>query len=257
MDFLPPPPDRIDHLVEGMTMLDPTAERGILVALPHPDDESFSSAGTMALASDAGVPVTYLCGTYGDMGRRMGSPFFTNREAMRDIRERELAEACAVLGAEYELLGMRDRTVEFEDPNAVAARIRSVIDRLDPSVVITFYPGHAVHPDHDAMGLATHLAVSGMQGVKPLLLAVAVGDREALLETLGPRQVAVDIRSVRQRKLDALRAHRSQTGMMFQRWQDVQNEDDQARTYFEENMTVERFYRLNGAPVVPSLRRPA
>jgi len=53
---------------------DPAAERGLLVVLPHPDDESFSTGGTLALCSDAGVPALYLCATYGDMGRRMGIP---------------------------------------------------------------------------------------------------------------------------------------------------------------------------------------
>ena len=249
MSILPPPPERIDHLIEGMTMLDPTAERGIVVSLPHPDDESFSSGGTIALASDAGVPVTYLCGTYGDMGRRMGSPFFANRESMRDVRERELADACKVLGARYELLGMRDRMVEFEDPHAVAVRIRAALERLAPSTVITFYPGHAVHPDHDAMGLATHLAVAAMVDPKPRLLAVAVGDREQLRALLGPQHVAVDIRTVRQRKLGALRAHRSQTGMMFQRWESQLEEDEQTRAFRDENLTVERFYRLNGVAI--------
>ncbi len=249
MSIQPPPPERIDHLVEGMTMLDPSAERGIVVSLPHPDDESFSSAGTMALASDAGVPVTYLCGTFGDMGRRMGSPFFANRESMRDVRERELADACTILGARYELLGMRDRMVEFEDPHEVATRIRAVLERLDPSTVITFYPGHAVHPDHDAMGLATHLAVAALPDPKPRLLAVAVGDREQLRAALGPQHVAVDIRTVRQRKLGALRAHRSQTEMMFQRWESERDDDEQMRAYREENLTVERFYRLNGVAI--------
>lgn len=248
MNDLPPPPETIDHLIEGMQLLDPKGERGIVVSLPHPDDESFSSGGTIALASDAGVPVTYLCGTYGDMGRRMGSPFFADRESMRDVRERELADACRVLGADYELLGMRDRTVEFEDPSVVASRIRAVIQRLNPSTVITFYPGHAVHPDHDAMGLATQLAVVGMPEPRPQLLAVAVGDREQILSTLGPQHVAVDIRSVRQRKVDALRAHRSQTEMMFQRWGQAHEDDEQARAFRESMLVVERFYRLNGLP---------
>ncbi len=242
-------PPSFDELVAGMQRLDPALEQHLMVVMPHPDDESFSSGGTMALASDAGVPVTYLCGTYGDMGRRMGSPFFANRESMRDVRERELAEACRVLGARYELLGMRDRTVEFEDPHAVAARVREAIERLRPSTVITFYPGHAVHPDHDAMGLATKLAVDGLEGQHPQLLGVAVGDREQLRKLLGPPHVAVDIRRMRQRKLDALMAHRSQTEMMFQRWQKAGEDDEQTRYFREVLMVVERFYRLNGVSV--------
>jgi N-acetylglucosamine malate deacetylase 2 len=234
-----------ESLVEGMTELDPAKERHLLVVLPHPDDESFAAGGTMALCADAGVPVTYLCGTYGDMGRRMGSPFFATRESMRDVRERELADACRVLGASYRLLGLRDKTVEFEDPRSVAGRVRAAVLELRPSTVITFYPGYAVHPDHDAIGHATQLAVQGLDGAAPRLLAVAVGDRDLIREELGAPHVYCDIRSVRQRKLDALRAHRSQTDMMFARWERGDDDDDQSRVFREEMLTVERFYRLS------------
>ena len=65
-----------------MTRHDPTSQpsselfrleqqTSLLVVLPHPDDESFSSGGTLARCADAGVPALYLCGTYGDMGRRL------------------------------------------------------------------------------------------------------------------------------------------------------------------------------------------
>mgnify|MGYP002621465735 CR=1 FL=1 len=165
---------------------DPAEERGLLVVLPHPDDETFSSGGTMARCADAGVRVTYLCGTYGDMGRRMGRPAFAHRESLRDVRERELAAACAVLGAEWRIMGLRDKCVEFEDPHEVAQRVREVIEELDPSTVITFYPGFAVHADHDALGLITQLAVRGLSASRrPRLLAVAVGDADANRTALG------------------------------------------------------------------------
>lgn len=234
----------IDTLVEGMEELLPHRERHLLVVLPHPDDESFVAAGTMARCADAGVGVTYLCGTYGDMGRRMGSPFFATRESMRDVRQGELADACAVLGATPRWLGLRDRTVEFERPEHVANLVRAVAVEVAASTVITFYPGHAVHPDHDAMGHATHLAVRGMPAPRPRLLAMAVGDAEANERALGRQHVYCDIRSVRGRKLAALRAHRSQTEMMFQRWERGAEEDDQTRTFREEMLTVERFHRL-------------
>jgi N-acetylglucosamine malate deacetylase 2 len=234
----------IDHLVEGLEELVPSQERHLLVVLPHPDDESFAAGGTMARCADANVPVTYLCGTYGDMGRRMGSPFFATRETMRDVRVDELRDACSVLGATPRWLGLRDRTVEFEDPQDIAARIRSVMDELQPSTVITFFPGHGVHPDHNALGHATHLAVQGWEGPRPKLLAVAVGDRDDIRATLGPPHVFCDIRSVVRRKLDALRAHRSQTEMMFARWDRGDEEDEQTKAFRYEMFAVERFYRL-------------
>ncbi|MDB5084113.1 MAG: bacillithiol biosynthesis deacetylase BshB2, partial [Bacilli bacterium] len=57
-------------------------ERHVLVVLPHPDDESFGTAGAIALYTQAGIPVTYVCGTLGEMGRNMGRPFFANRETL-------------------------------------------------------------------------------------------------------------------------------------------------------------------------------
>jgi len=230
---------------------EPAAERGLLVVLPHPDDESFSSGGTMARCTDVGVPVTYLCGTYGDMGRRMGRPAFASRESLRDVRERELVEACAVLGAEARMMGLRDKCVEFEDRREVADRVRAVIEELDPSTVITFYPGHAVHADHDALGLITQLAVRGLPASRrPRLLAVAVGDAEANRAALGEPDVLSDIGHAIERKIDALRAHRSQTEAMFLKWEDGQ-EDEQARAFRERLLGGERFYLLDPDHVTP------
>lgn len=244
---------------------DPSQERGILVVLPHPDDETFSTGGTLARASDAGVEATYLCGTYGDMGRRMGKPAFTNREALRDVRTTELQEACRVLGCAVRFMGLRDKCIEFEDPEEVAAQVRSVIRELRPSTVITFYPGYGVHPDHDALGHATVLAVRGLPASdRPRLLCVAIGEREEVLAALGPPHLLCDIQAYADRKLDALRAHRSQTQSMFAKWDaeragaeagqasaEEDQADDQAKAFREEFTKSERFYVLD--PAAPTL----
>lgn len=229
---------------------DPAKERGILVVLPHPDDESFAAGGTLARAAAAGVRTTYLCGTYGDMGRRMGKPAFTNREALRDVRTEELADACRVLGCELRFMGLRDKCVEFEDPEEVAARIREVIRQLDPSTVITFYPGHGVHPDHDALGHATVLAVRGLdEAARPQVLAVAVGDREEILAELGQPDLACDIEAHAETKLNALRAHRSQTEAMFAQWQ--KEREQQEREQQEQPAQAEAGERPVGGPMTP------
>ena len=244
MSWKPEPTD-ITELAAGLQELDPAEHTGLLVVLPHPDDETFAAGGTIARFADAGKPVTYICGTYGDGGRRMGSPIFANRESMRDIREVELAEACQELGCDLRKLGLRDKTVEFEDPERVAAMVREAIDELNPSVVITFYPGYGVHPDHNALGHATELAVLGMpEADRPLLLGVAVGNREDLEALDGPHMFS-DIRAVGLRKLEALRAHRSQTQFMFQRMDSPEATLDlQARTFRNESFSVEKFHRL-------------
>ncbi|MBX3141362.1 MAG: bacillithiol biosynthesis deacetylase BshB2 [Trueperaceae bacterium] len=225
---------------------DAAGESAVLAVFPHPDDESFAAGGTLALCNEAGVRTVYLCGTYGDMGRRMGRPAFTNREALRDVRTVELSSACAVLGCELGFMGLRDKCIEFEDPAEVAAQVRRVIDEIRPSTVITYYPGHGVHSDHDALGHATVLAVRALPaGLRPRVLAVAVGDPNVLREELGEPHVRADIRGVKDRKLDALRAHRSQTESMFAHMNEDAREDGQTSTFSERLTVREEFYVLD------------
>lgn len=225
---------------------DAASERAVLVVLPHPDDESYATGGTLALCAAAGVRTMYLCGTYGDMGRRMGRPAFTNREALRDVRTHELERACKVLGCEMRFMGLRDKCIEFEDPQHVAALVRSAIEELDASTVLTYYPGYGVHPDHDALGHATVLAVRSMPSdVRPRILAAAVGDPETLLAELGEPHVRADIEGVVETKLDALRAHRSQTEGMFATWKDGEPQDAQSRNFADRLTRREDFYVLD------------
>lgn len=227
---------------------DPATESGILVVLPHPDDESFATGGTLARAAAAGVPSTYLCGTFGDMGRRMGRPAFTNREALRDVRVQELEDACEILGCRVRYMGLRDKCVEFEDPDLLAQLIRAVIGEVGPSVVFTYYPGFGVHPDHDALGHATVLALRGIPAAnRPRLLAVAVGERDSIREELGEPDYACDIEAFAEVKLNALRAHRSQTETMFAQLEhDSEDiEKSPADEQREEFMKRERFFELD------------
>lgn len=205
----------------------PEEQNAVLVVLPHPDDESFSSGGTLSRCADAGVRATYLCGTYGDMGRRFGNPPVADRESLRDVRVVEMKAASEILGIEVEFLGLRDKCVEFEDPDELAARIAEHITTKAASTVITFYPGFGVHPDHDAIGHATVLAVRSLPArERPLLLGVAVTGAEAARAgldgaTLGEPEVSVDISGVYRRKIDALKAHWSQTATMFAQFENV------------------------------------
>ncbi|SFU32620.1 bacillithiol biosynthesis deacetylase BshB2 [Alicyclobacillus macrosporangiidus] len=192
-------------------------ERHVLVVYPHPDDETFASGGTIALHTRAGTPVTYLCGTLGQMGRNMGKPFFANRETLPDVREKELRAACAALGIQdLRLLGLRDKTVEFEDPEALADRILAVMKEVRPSLLITYYPGFAVHPDHNALGAAAIRAVEKLPADERPVVHCSAFSRDCR-EKLGDPDVIIDITSVRDVKMAAIRAHRSQSEAMLAR----------------------------------------
>ena len=89
-------------------------ERHVLMIFPHPDDETFSSAGTIASYIENGVPVTYACLTLGQMGRNLGNPLL-RQESHYLIFAKKLEAAMKVIGiTDLRKMGLRDKTVEFE-----------------------------------------------------------------------------------------------------------------------------------------------
>ncbi|WP_261131250.1 bacillithiol biosynthesis deacetylase BshB2 [Bacillus sp. Marseille-Q3570] len=190
-------------------------EKQVLVIFPHPDDEAFGVSGSIAMHIENGTPVTYMCLTLGEMGRNMGNPPFANRESLCEFRKMELQEASKVLGIrDLRMMGLRDKTIEFEDPEWLAEEFTKVIDELDPSLIITFYPGFSVHPDHEACGEAVIKAVKRMPASKrPRVECVAFSND--CVEKLGEPDVIRDVSSVQDKKIATIEAHKSQTaGLM-------------------------------------------
>jgi bacillithiol biosynthesis deacetylase BshB2 len=209
----------------------------VLVILPHPDDESFGAAGIIALKRKAGIPVTYACGTLGEMGRNMGNPLFANRETLPFIRKTELENACKAMDIQdLRMLGLRDKTLEFEDDEQLADLMESIINDVEPTLIITFYPGYAVHPDHDACGAAVIRALERRPKVRrPLTYCLAfTNDR---FDKIGEPDVTIDITEVADIKLNALKAHRSQTeGMLKLMEEKLLNKDPEAMIWFEKEV---------------------
>ncbi|MEH7106200.1 MULTISPECIES: bacillithiol biosynthesis deacetylase BshB2 [Bacillaceae] len=211
-------------------------ERHVLVVFPHPDDEAFGVSGTIATHVKNGSPVTYACLTLGEMGRNLGNPPFTNREDLPKIRKKELQDAVNVLGIQdLRMLGYRDKTIEFEDDEKLANHLLSIIQEINPSLIITFYPGYAVHPDHDATGAAVIRAVGKLPAAaRPKLHCVAFSND--CVEKLGEADIINEISNVAHIKLAAIKAHRSQTELTFKDMEEkLKNQDPQvmARINFE------------------------
>ncbi|MED1469128.1 bacillithiol biosynthesis deacetylase BshB2 [Bacillus salipaludis] len=214
-------------------------ERQVLVVFPHPDDEAFGVSGTIATHVENGTPVTYACLTLGEMGRNMGNPLFTNRENLPKIRKEELKNAANALGIQdLRMLGFRDKTVEFEDEEKLTNVISSLIDELNPSLIITFYPGYSVHPDHEATGAAVVRAVEKIPAAaRPKLHCVAFSNN--CLEELGEADIINNISAVADKKLAAMRAHRSQTEQMLgDMTEKLKNQDPQVMAWINN----ERFW---------------
>ncbi|GAE30631.1 bacillithiol biosynthesis deacetylase BshB2 [Halalkalibacter hemicellulosilyticus] len=192
------------------------SERHVLVVFPHPDDETFGAAGTIAMHANQGTPITYACLTLGEMGRNLGNPPFATRESLPLIRKKELEQAAEVMGiGDLRMLGYRDKTIEFEPEEELQAVVLHLIDELNPSLVITFYPGHSVHPDHDATGRAVTQAVQSLPvATRPKVHCIAFSNNH--LNDIGEPDIIVNIEPFAEVKRNALRAHLSQTAWMLE-----------------------------------------
>jgi bacillithiol biosynthesis deacetylase BshB2 len=217
-------------------------EQHVLVVFPHPDDETFGCGGTIAQFTKSGVPVTYICGTLGQMGRNMGKPFFATRESLPEIRETELEKACRALGIQHLIkLGLRDKTIEFEDPELLIDGLERILREVHPSLVLTHYPGYSVHPDHNALGDVTIRAISRLSAQeRPRVYAHAFSRN--CQDVLGPPDIVNDISAVADVKLAAIQAHKSQSQLILAGNTKGQPKDQLSRDSFSHMLKRESFW---------------
>lgn len=209
----------------------------ILLVLPHPDDEAFGFAGTMAMHLERGDQVTYACLTLGEMGRNMGIPPFANRLTLPDIRRKELEASCRAIGIrDLRMLGFHDKMIEFEDQALLDGKIGALLDELRPALVYTFYPGFAIHPDHEACAAAVVRSVFRLpEEQRPLLRCLAIADNSE--EALGPPDAVYDVTAYLPQKAASIHAHRTQ----FQAAELLGSQPLSDRE-FRERFGVERFW---------------
>ena len=180
----------------------------------HPDDETFSVAGTLARYADQNVAITLVTATSGESGEMAGSPVPGNDLA--EVRERELRQAAGVLGIDHlQLLRLPDGRLS-DQADRVRLAIREALRQVQPQVVITEdEQGITGHPDHIAVTHATVRAVDELGDTGPLKLYEHVIPlstvREGLYGTPDDYITTVlDVESWRPQILAAFLAHRSQ-----------------------------------------------
>jgi LmbE family N-acetylglucosaminyl deacetylase len=192
----------------------------ILVVCAHPDDVDFGVAGSVATWVKAGIEIAYCIVTDGDAG---GSDRAIPRPDMAVLRRDEQRAAAAEVGvSDVEFLGYPDGRLS---PSIELRRdISRQIRRFRPQRLVCQSPERiwdrigASHPDHLAAGEASVCSVYP-DARNPF------AHPELLEEGLEPYSVAemwmmaaphanrvVDITDTFDRKIAALRRHRSQVG---------------------------------------------
>jgi len=221
----------------------PTDHPSLLAVFAHPDDEAFSSGGTLAHYASRGVRVTLACATRGEAGK-ITDPNLTVEHLGRH-REEELKAACRALGIsdpvflDYHDSGRQERVRQGDplalmnvDPLDVETKLLDVIEQLRPQVLLTFDPhGGYGHVDHLVMHRAATAAFYAGTHRYPALkrlfytaMPVEVTRRFAAMGmpmeyeaqrygvTRDTLAVVMDVSAYADRKRAALNAHGSQTG---------------------------------------------
>lgn len=193
----------------------------LLFIFPHPDDESFACAGTLAKCRDAGHYTCLVCATSGCKGKS-GAFSFSCREELASHREQELLKAAGILGVEHTIFyRYPDGGLQSLDFQEIVGRVSETIAEIRPHVIVTFPPdGVTGHPDHIVLSQATQQAV--LQSEKTLapeecadFYYVSIPHYYNYCKDKGPTAAVpitgkVDISQYREKKGEALRAHQSQ-----------------------------------------------
>jgi LmbE family N-acetylglucosaminyl deacetylase len=139
----------------------------LLVAVAHPDDETFGCGSLLAYADELGVPSVVACATRGEAGSPTPGRGLDDAD-MATVREAELRAAAEFLGVErIELFDWADSGMDGEPASGtlvaepldnVADRIASLIDDVHPTIVVTL-DGSDGHRDHAHVRDAVLLAV--------------------------------------------------------------------------------------------------
>lgn len=177
----------------------PARRLRVLATGAHPDDPEAGCGGTLARYAAAGHAVAVYYLTRGEAGIPGKSA-----ETTAAIRSAEAREACRRLGARPLFGNQVDAATEYT--SAHVARLEAMLRAERPDVVLTHWPVDT-HMDHQVTGVSTMQALhASRQPARLFFYEVMTG-----VQTMAFTPNAyVDISAVRERKKQALFAHRSQ-----------------------------------------------
>jgi LmbE family N-acetylglucosaminyl deacetylase len=233
----------------------------LMIVMPHPDDECFGCASTIARYSAEGATVSLVTMTRGGAGLWNGRAAGDLRQ-LTDVRELELRDAASELGVTFlETFDYPDGALDkVEEVEAVQERFMGDIIRClrnhRPQVVVTFGPeGTYGHPDHKVVSRLTVQACTlsgdpsayelealalGLSSWSPSKLyfqtATTMTVDALQLPPQPPITTRISIRGFEEAKLRAFARHRTQT----QEWEPL-------RKFIESQGAFEVFSLVGGA----------
>lgn len=216
-------------------------KRRLAAVFAHPDDDTFNLGGSVLGHGPDALELTLVVATSGEAGLIFESSLAT-RDDLGEVREAEERAALAAMGfggASVRFLRHPDGGLAGVDREPLVEEVAAVLREARPEVVVTFGPeGMTGHEDHIAIGEAATEAFHRVRREAPpgsllrlcytaLPASVIEGYREyrrSIGEDPGPPDapfaprgvpdetlgITADCSSVVDRKIAALREHRTQ-----------------------------------------------
>jgi LmbE family N-acetylglucosaminyl deacetylase len=200
-----------------------------MVITAHPDDEAGGFGGSLRLYADRGVETCVICLTPGQAATHRGSA--KNDQELAAMRRKEFAASCQILGVSRGIvLDYPDGQLHRQDLYRVVCDLTLQVREFRPQVMLTFGPegGITAHTDHSMASIFATLAFhwAGRNNrfpdqlddrLKPhcaqkLYYATSnftLPDRQPV--TLAPITTTIDIGRHVETKLNAFKAHTSQS----------------------------------------------
>jgi LmbE family N-acetylglucosaminyl deacetylase len=195
--------------------------RCLLVIVPHSDDETIGCGGLLVHAASAGIECHVVVLTDGAASHPESVAW--SRSARVDVRRRECETALKTLGVRQipvflDLPDAETLTLPASLCAATATRLAHAIERIRPDIVLTTWRREP-HCDHrfafvianEALAVSQHKA----QLVEYMVWTPITGGSDDQPRADETQYRLLDIEHVRDRKIAALRAHRSQLGQVF------------------------------------------
>jgi LmbE family N-acetylglucosaminyl deacetylase len=232
--------------------------RRLAAVFAHPDDDTYSVAGTVAQHADEDIEVVVILATSGDAGQ-IADPGLATPENLGAVREEEDRASWSEVGVPvvHHFLRYPDGGLDAVPREELVSRIEDLLRASAPDVVATFGPeGVTGHADHVTVGEAAteafHRCRTPAAGGFERLLYSAIPQsmmdhwaelmRARGIEPPDPTQpfqprgvtderfgVMVDCSAAYERKLAALRRHRTQGEMQdipYDLWPEVLGAED-------------------------------
>lgn len=201
----------------------------ILSCFAHPDDETILSGGLLALLSETGNEIHFLCCTRGE-GGECGEPPVCVQNELGSVREKELICAVDALGGsslnflEYQdpLVGADNKLYSFtEDVDELSTKVKDFVENNQIDLIISHGSnGEYGHPGHLTVNQAIKKIVNSCSNNLYWYAVQAFYENSPkphILNKDDPADWVIDITLVREKKIRAAYCHRSQHGLFVRK----------------------------------------